>query len=66
MVPFTPFTCVSVVGSNSWSLLHLVLVSVVGSEPWFHLHPVLVIKSMVSFTHCTCDQIHGPIYTLYL
>ena len=57
---------VSVVGSNSCSHLHLVLVSVVGSNPWSNLHPVLVIKSMVQFTPCTCDQIHGPIYTLYL
>ena len=81
MVPLTPYTwsvvrsnswshlhpvLVSVVGSNSCSHLHLELVSVVGSNPWSDLHPVLVIKSMVPFTPCTCDQIHGPIYTLYL
>ena len=52
--------------SNPWSHLHPVFVCVVGSKPWFHLYPELVIKSMVQFTPCTCDQIHGPIYTLYL
>ena len=33
----------------------------VGSNPWSHLHPVLV--SIVGYLW---DQIHGPIYTLYL
>ena len=81
MVPFTP-VLVSVLGSNPWSHLHPVLEYAVGSNPWSHLHPVLesvlgsnlrsdllpvlVIKSTVRFTPCTCDQIHGPIYSLYL
>ena len=65
MVPFTPCTWVCL-GSIHWSHLHPVLLSVVGSNPRSDVLPVLVIKSMVSFTPCTCDQIHGPIYTLYL
>ena len=81
MVPFNPVRA-SVVESNPWSHLHPVLEYAVGSIPWFHLHPVLlsvvesnpwsdllpvlVIKSMVPFTPCTCDQIHGPIDTLYM
>ena len=81
MVPFTPCTWVCL-GSIHWSHLHPVLESVVGSIHWSHLRPVLlsvvglnprsdllpvlVIKSTVRFTPCTCDQIHGSIYTLYL
>ena len=78
MVPFTPCTWVCL-GSIHWSHLHPVLESVVGSihlrpvllsviglNPRSDLHPVLVIKSTVRFTPCTCDQYHGPIYTLYL
>ena len=65
MVPFTPCTWVCL-GSIHWSHLHPVLLSVVGSNPRSDVLPVLVIKSMVPFTPCTCDQIHGPIYTLYL
>ena len=60
-------------GSNSCSIYTCTFVCC-GVNPWSDLHPVLVIKSMVPFgccgvksmvrfTPCSCDQIHGPIYT---
>ena len=63
--PIYTLSCVCL-GSNLRSHLHPVLLSVVESNPWSDLLPVLVIKSMVPFTPCTCDQIHGPIDTLYM
>ena len=65
MVPFKPCTSVCL-GSIHWSHLHPVLLSVVELNPRSDLLPVLVIKSMVPFTPCTCDQIHGHIYMCLL
>ena len=77
MVPFTLCTCDQIHGpiytlylcllwGQTHGPIYTFFVSVVGSNLWSDLHPVLVIKSMVRFTPCTCDQILGPIYTLYL
>ena len=69
MVPFTPLYFCLLWGQTHapWFHLHPVLVSVLGSNPRSDLLPVLVIKSMVPLhPACTCDQIHGLIYTLYM
>ena len=53
MVPFTPYTCICC-----------------GVKLMVPFTPITCVccgvKSVVQFIPCTCDQIHPPIYTLYL